>query len=106
MGVHADVGQANLQVRGVDGVVTDLGPNFPALQAAAWYRLEMYSPPEGDFVGWKLTNLLTGDAVFGEFTDGQLPAAGQFLAAKLALITSAASAQAMLAGHFYLETDL
>lgn len=106
VGVHADVNQTTLQIRGVNGVQTDLGAEFPAASATAWYRLEMFCPPLGEFIGLKVTNLMTGFSEIGMFDGPNLPAAGVFLAAKCAIITSAATAQTMWLGQWMVETDL
>lgn len=106
MGVHADTTQTTLQVRGVNGVMTDLGSNFPANVATVWYRLELFCPPGGTTVGWKITNMLSNISATGTFINAQVPAAGTFMAARANLLTTAATAQSMWLGHWMVESDL
>lgn len=106
LGVHADAGEATLKVRGFNGAAVDLGAAFPAGDANAWYRFEMFCPPAGVSVGWQITHLITGATLGGTFTGAQLPAAGTFLSGITAMVTTAAAAQAMWLGHHMIETDL
>jgi hypothetical protein len=105
VGVQTDANETVMSVRGWDGVATPL-PDFGAFDPAAWYRFELFCPPLGEFIGWRLSNEITGQVADGVFTDAQLPPAAQLMHVRCQLMTTAASVQAIGIGHWSIETDL
>jgi hypothetical protein len=106
MGVHADTGQNTLMARGVNGVETDLGADFPANDSGAWYRIELFCKPLGTDVGWRIEHMITGAVATGTFTGAQVPAAGALIGAQTRIVTTSSSAQIMTLGIWSIETDL
>jgi hypothetical protein len=105
MGVHSDASQTTLQVRGMNGVATNLGANFPTNVATAWYRLELFCKPLGADVAWSITNTITGATASGVFTGAQVPGAATFMAVQCRIVTTASVAQMFHIGNWTVETD-
>lgn len=106
IGAHADTAQNTLRMRGLNGVETDLGASFPANDPGAWYRLELFCPPGGTTIGWRIQNLLGTADASGEFTGAQLPTASTFMSIHTRIITATNQAQRMTIGTWTIETDL
>ena len=104
VGVQTDAGETVMSVRGWDGVATPL-PDFDAFDPEAWYRFELFCPPLGDFIGWRLSNEITGQAAEGVFTGAQLPPAAQLMHVRCQLMTTT-GIHAIAIGHWSIETDL
>ena len=84
--------------------VTDLGPNFP-INTTSLYELVLFSAPNGTSIGYRVTNISTGNQASGSFSTN-LPANTAFMS-PMAWITNnvtAASAALDYLG-WYLESD-
>ena len=87
-----------------------LGTNFPPTAVSAvWYELALFAPPTGANVGYKVTNLTTGNETSGTLTGTsgtQFPASTTLLAHRTYRTNNAtALAVGLDIGSVYIETD-
>ena len=94
IGVARSTASNNLMIYGANGTANstliDLGSNYPAGTVSTdFYRLVLFAPPGGTFIGWKITRLNAIDSATNQpYTTGgivtnsaQMPATTAFLAA-------------------------
>lgn len=87
IGVHADLQDATLKVRGVRGVIEDLGSDFPSSSPDAWYRL-MLMCFGGGAVSWQIENTVNGAIKAGAFESEDLADPAAFYATRCIVYTT------------------
>jgi len=107
MGIAANTGNWKLihNVAGTTPTTVDL-TNAP-INTTNLYELVLYSPPNGSYIGYRVTNLSNGTVISGSTTSStNVPASNTFLA-PITWITNNAQAAAAQIDHagWYLESD-
>jgi hypothetical protein len=105
MGINASTGNWNLIVGNATNISsTGLGANFP-VNVTDLLELVLFSTPNGSDIGYRITNLSTGNTTSGTLTT-YIPATTTFLAPVL-WVTNNATAAAVTIGlnKWYLESD-
>lgn len=106
MAINASTGNWNFvnNVSGTAPTVTALGANFP-VSTTALYELVMFSAPNGSSVGWRVTNLSTGNQTSGSVSTN-IPTNTTFLAPQFWMTNNTtAGIVTMDFGGWYLESD-
>lgn len=104
--INASTGNWNLvnNVSGTAPTVTPLGANFP-VSTSTLYELVLYSPPNGSFIGYRVTNISTGNSTSGSLTTN-IPASTTFMSPQFWITNNATAAASVLDfSGWYLESD-
>jgi hypothetical protein len=84
-----------------------LGAGFPLGNTTTMLDVVIHAPPNGGTVGYRVTNLATGNVVSGTFNQTNLPSTTTTLTWQVWINNNAnTTASSMDVGHVYLETDV
>lgn len=106
MAINASTGNWNFinNVSGTAPTITALGANFP-VDTTSLYELVLFSAPNGTSIGWRVTNLSTGNQTSGSATTN-IPTTATFLSPVQWITNNATGAAALLeTAGWYLESD-
>jgi hypothetical protein len=106
MAINANTGNWNVvhNVAGTAPTIIGLGANFP-VNNSALYELVLFSAPNGSSIGYRVTNLSTGNQTSGTISTN-MPAATTFLAPQFWITNNATAAAAIMDfSGWYLESD-
>lgn len=106
IGFNANTGNMKLinNVTGTAPTSLDLGANFP-VSTTALYELVLFSAPNGSSIGYRVTNLSTGNQTSGSLTTN-IPSNTTFLAPQMWISNNGtATAASIDSAGWYLESD-
>ena len=104
--INANTGNWNFvnNITGTAPTITALGANFP-VDTTSLYELVMFSAPNGGSIGWRVTNLSTGNQTSGSASTN-IPASTTFLNPVFWVTNNATAAAAIIeTAGWYLESD-
>lgn len=107
LAINANTGNWNFinNVSGTAPTVNGLGANFP-VDTTSLYELVLFSAPNGSSIGWRLTNLSTGNQTSGSASTN-IPATTTFMAPVFWATNNATGAAVIFeTAGWYLESDL
>jgi hypothetical protein len=106
IGFNANTGNMKLinNTSGTAPTSTDLGANFP-VSTTTLYELVLYSAPNGSSVGYRVTNLSTGNQTSGSLSTN-LPVNTSFLAPQMWISNNGSAGTSSIdSAGWYLESD-